>query len=82
MFFVFGKVLGKGGLEWVVRSTASKLVLSVKLKGGIVKGWDYVVVEFYSVWYIYGLGAGECREARCCERISSGEVVGEAMKFC
>ena len=57
------------------------LFLSVKLRGGIVKGWDYVVVGFYSVWYICGLGAGECREARCCEMISSGEVVGEAIKF-
>ena len=57
------------------------LFLSVKLRGGIVKGWDYIVVGFYSVWYICGLGVRECREARCCEMISSGEVEGEAIKF-
>ena len=55
--------------------------MSVKLRGGIVKGWDYVVVGFYSVWYICGLGAEECREGRCCEMISSDEVVNEAIKF-
>ena len=61
MFFVFRKVLGRGGLEWVVRGTANKISVDFVRK---TKGWDYVVVGFYSVWYICGLGVGECREAR------------------
>ena len=37
MFFVFGKVLGRGGLEWVVRGTANKISVVFVRK---TKGWD------------------------------------------
>ena len=37
MVFVFGKALGRGGLEWVVRGTANKICIVFVRK---TKGWD------------------------------------------
>ena len=54
MFFV-GKVLSRGGLEWVFRGTVNKIsvVLVRNTKGWVCQGVGLgSVVGFYSVWYI------------------------------